>query len=303
MQHIFKPGKVMTMPESLSVEPAAMCNLSCPECTLGRGLLKRQGEMLRMETFNKVLHELSPWLINCQFYLQGEPTLNRQLCQMIAEAHKNKIFTNTSTNGQLLTPLLCKELVSSGLDQIIVSVDGTTQDVYEKYRIGGSLQKAADGIKALSAARRELRKSNPAIILQFIVFRHNEHQISEIKQFARKHGADKVTLKSAQIENPDTAEQMLPTNKKFSRYRKSSNGKYYIVKKLPINCFRLRQTFVMAANGDVLACCYDKNGMFTMGNVTKEPSSEIWKCEKFNDFRLNIWRTKTPPGICENCIG
>ena len=161
--------RVRTMPESLSVEPASVCNLRCPECTVGGGRLQRSGQLMDMETFGNALNPLSPWLVSCQFFLQGEPTLNPELCQMISEAHRRRIFTTVSTNGQTLTPELCKKLVGSGLDRLIVSVDGTTQEVYEKYRVGGSLQTAIDGIANMVAARKALGCHNPLIEVQFIV--------------------------------------------------------------------------------------------------------------------------------------
>ena len=294
---------VRTMPESLSVEPASICNLRCPECKLGNGSLTRPASQMSGGTFANALEPLSRWLVCCQFYLQGEPTINTHLSEMISKTHKNGIFTTMSTNGQLLTPELCRSLVAGGLDQIIVSVDGTTQDVYEKYRVGGSLQKAIDGIKNLCAARNELGRRNPAIVVQFIVFRHNEHQVTDIKRAAKQWGADKIVLKSAQIENLDNASQMLPSNSKFSRYKKGRDGKYHIGKKLPVNCFRLRQTIVVSSEGDVYPCCYDKNGQFVMGNVNEQSATTIWKNQKFNMFRQRVWRTKTPPDICLNCIG
>lgn len=291
------------MPESLSVEPASVCNLRCPECTLGKGGLTRPASLMSASTFTNALEPLSHWLVCCQFYLQGEPTMNQHLSQMIERAHRERIFTMTSTNGQTLTPELCRSLVLAGLDQIIVSVDGTTQEVYEKYRVGGSLQKVIDGIRNLASVRNELQRLSPAIVVQFIVFHHNEHQIADIKQLAKEWGADKVVLKSAQIENLDNAAQMLPQNKKYSRYRCDNNGNYFIDKRFPVNCSRLRQTMVVSSNGDVLPCCYDKNGQFAMGNVNEQSAADIWKNQKINTFRQTIWRSKTPPDICRNCIG
>lgn len=298
-----KTGEVRTMPESLSVEPASVCNLRCPECTLGKGGLTRPASLMSTSTFANALEPLSHWLVCCQFYLQGEPTMSPHLSHMIERAHRERIFTMTSTNGQTLTPELCRSLVLAGLDQIIVSVDGTTQEVYEQYRVGGSLQKAIDGIRNLTAARNELCKRNPAIVAQFIVFRHNEHQIADIKRVAREWGADKVVLKTAQIENLDNAAQLLPQNQRYSRYTKDSNGNYFMPKRFPINCKRLRQTMVVDSSGNVLPCCYDKNGQFVMGNVNEQSATTIWKNQKFNMFRQWVWHTETPPDICLNCNG
>ena len=294
---------VRNMPESLSVEPASVCILHCPECTLGGGRLQRSGQLMDMKTFENALVPLSPWLVSCQFFLQGEPTLNPNLCQMIASAHRRRIFTTISTNGQTLTPELCSNLVSSGLDRLIVSVDGTTQEVYEKYRMGGSLQAAIDGIDNMVAARKALNRHNPLIEVQFIVFRHNEHQISQIKQLAHQWGADRVVLKTAQIENPTHAAELLPQNPKYSRYRIDTNGKASIKRHYNSNCFRLRSTMVVTSNGDVAACCYDKNCQHPLGNINQANAIAIWLSPEANHQRQQVWCTPKGLNICQNCGG
>ena len=293
--------RVTSRPESLSVEPASVCNLRCPECTLGGGRLQRQGQLMDATTFENALQPLAPWLVSCQFFLQGEPTLNPNLCQMIAKAHQHRIFTTISTNGQILTPDLCHELVGSGLDQIIVSIDGTTQAVYEQYRVGGSLQKAIDGIGNIVRARRELGRGNPAVTAQFIVFRHNEHQIADFKRLARQWGADRAVLKTAQIETSANAAEMLPQNSKYSRYRLASDGTIAPKRQFNANCFRLRGTMVVAANGDVALCCYDKNCRHRLGNVNQTNALSIWNSAEADNLRRQVWEKGLE--ICRNCGG
>lgn len=295
--------QVCTMPESLSVEPASVCNLHCPECTLGGGRLQRPGQIMSMENFANALQPLAPWLVSCQFFLQGEPTLNPNLCQMIAAAHRRRIFTTVSTNGQTLTPELCNNLVASGLDRLIISIDGTTQEVYERYRVGGSLQAAVSGIANLVEARKAQNRHNPLIEVQFIVFRHNEHQISQIKRLTRQWGADHVVLKTAQIENQIHAVEMLPQNPKYSRYRMNADGTISTKRQFSTNCFRLRSTMVVTANGDVAACCYDKNCHHCIGNVNKTDIRTIWISSQTEQLRQQVWLTKKGLDICHNCFG
>lgn len=295
--------RVRTWPESLSVEPASVCNLQCPECTLGGGRLQRRGQLMDMETFENALQPLAPWLVSCQFFFQGEPTLNPNLCAMIAKAHGSRIFTTMSTNGQTLSPELCRNLVGSGLDRLIVSADGTTQDVYSRYRVGGSLQAVIEGIGNMAEARCQLGRHNPEITVQFIVFRHNEHQIAEIRRLARQWGADSVVLKTAQIETFDTADEMLPENSKYNRYRQNADGTFAPRRKYNSGCFRLRSTMVVATSGDVAACCYDKNCRHHLGNVNQTDALAIWRSPKTDQLRRQVWCTKSGIDICKNCGG
>ena len=222
---------------------------------------------------------------------------------MIAKAHNKRIFTTMSTNGQTLSPELCHNLVGSGLDQLIVSVDGTTQDVYSRYRVGGSLQAVIEGIGNMAEARHQLGRHNPELTVQFIVFRHNEHQIAEIRRLARQWGADSVVLKTAQIENCENIAETLPKNPRFRRYRQNPDGSFSTLRNFSKNCFRLRSTMVVTASGDVAACCYDKNCRHSLGNVNTANVLNIWQHPQTNLLRQQVWLTKNGLDICQNCIG
>ena len=71
------------------------------------------------------------------FYFQGEPYINPKFLEMVSYASKKKIFTSTSTNAHYLDSETARKTVESGLDKLIISIDGTSQDTYEAYRIGG----------------------------------------------------------------------------------------------------------------------------------------------------------------------
>lgn len=292
---------VTTMPESLTVEPIAACNLKCPQCTIGSGNLQRKRKQLLVSSFANILAQTKRHLVYCQFFLQGEPTLCPELCQMIELANKNGIITGTSTNGHFLTPQLCHNLIVAGLDRIIISVDGTDQTTYEKYRVGGKLQTVIEGIGNLASARRSLKKHNPEIIVQFIVFKHNEHQISEIKHLAKKWGADKVEIKSAQIEQLDQADNWLPQHSHINRYKKAPDGSFYINKKYPLKCLRLRSVLVVNSDGLVMPCCFDKNGQHYVGNTNKQAVKQIWQGAAFNSLRNRVWKNADALPMCKNC--
>ena len=71
---------------------------------------------------------------------------------MVQKAKKRKIYTVTSTNAHFLTERKARETVESGLDRILVSVDGTTQEVYEQYRKNGKLEKVKIAIEDMDSA-------------------------------------------------------------------------------------------------------------------------------------------------------
>ena len=155
----FKSAKPWGMPISLSIEPTTACNLGCPECPSGLKQFSRDTGNLKSENFNRWLDQLSPTLSYLNFYFQGEPFIHNDILQFISKASQAGIYTSTSTNAHFITEKKATEIVQSGLDRILISIDGTTQDVYEQYRVHGSLQKVLDGTKHLVEARKNLNSN------------------------------------------------------------------------------------------------------------------------------------------------
>ena len=155
------------------------------------------------------------------FRSQGEPYLNPAFLDMVKYASSKKIYTATSTNAHYLNDENAKKTVESGLDRLIISIDGTTQDVYKQYRVGGNLEKVIEGAKNIVKWKKELNSKTPFVFFQFLVVKPNEHQIEEIKKLAKEIGVDDVRFKTAQVyDYENDPNQLIPTIDKFSRYRK-----------------------------------------------------------------------------------
>src|SRR5258706_3499541 len=132
-------------PISSAFEPTTSCNLRCPECPSGLRAFTRPTGMLQSDFFSETIDQLSKELLYLVFYFQGEPYLNPDFLDMVHYASTKKIYTATSTNAHYLNDDNAKRTIESGLDRLIISIDGTTQDVYSQYRVGGQLDKVLDG--------------------------------------------------------------------------------------------------------------------------------------------------------------
>ena len=212
------------LPLSVSIEPTTSCNLRCPECPSGLRSFTRPTGMLQERVFSKVIDELAPVLTNLTFYFQGEPYLNPKFLEMVRYASKKNIFTSTSTNAHYLNDEQARQTVESGLDRLIVSIDGVSQNTYEQYRIGGQLSKVVEGTKNVIAWKRKLKSRTPHVVFQFLVVRANEHDIPRLHQLAKEMGVDEVKLKTAQIYDYENGSPLIPENPKYSRYEKTENG-------------------------------------------------------------------------------
>src|ERR1700704_2039364 len=181
--------------------------------------------MFRKNFFTETIHQLSRDLMYLVFYFQGEPFLNPDFLSMVKYAAGKKIYTATSTNAHYLNDTNARKTVESGLDRLIISIDGTTQEVYEQYRIGGSISKVIEGAKNIVKWKKELNSKTPFVFFQFLVVKPNEHQIEDIKKLAKEIGVDEVRFKTAQVYDYETdPNNLIPETDKFSRYKKDANG-------------------------------------------------------------------------------
>jgi radical SAM protein with 4Fe4S-binding SPASM domain len=288
-------------PWFISIEPASVCTLSCPQCPTGQGEISRKKKFMDPEEYNKLLWELSTTTLILSLYFQGEPLMHREFERFVQQANGKHVYTQTSTNGQLLGEGVCRGLVSGGLDRIIISLDGTDPASYRAYRRGGDFRKVEDGIRTLARVRREAGSRKPFIIVQFLVFRHNRDEIREMKALAQELGADRVRIKSAQVEYPSSAAQWIPDDTRYSRYEKNASGEWIRKGKIRNRCRRLWQTMVITSDGLVVPCCFDKRATYPMGDTGEEGIARIWKNKSYQDFRKQVLASREEIAICTNC--
>jgi len=298
---VFRKPLLAGNPWAASIEPTTSCNLRCPECPTGMLALSRSKGNMTLDVFGKILDKLSPDLIYLTLYFQGEPLLNPHFSQMVQMARKQHIFVATSTNGHFLNDSNVNDIIKSGLNHLIISMDGLDQQTYEKYRVKGDLHTVTEGIKRLVAAKKALNSNSPFIELQFIVMRHNEPQIPEMREFAKQSGVDKIAFKTAQVYNFNPESTIIPTLKSKSRYRQTSDGKWVMAKQIRNRCHRIWSSLVVTWDGKVVPCCYDKNADHQTGNLLDEPLSEIWKNQKYTAFRRKVLKNRSENEICRNC--
>jgi radical SAM protein with 4Fe4S-binding SPASM domain len=293
---------VWGLPPVFMIEPTNVCNLKCPLCPTGAGTLKRPNRFLDWETYERVIRQLAPDAFMLLLWNQGESFLHPRFFEMVRHAADAGLWVYASTNGHYLDEP--ERVVESGLGTLLVSVDGASPETYEAYRRSGNFEQVIEGLKALTAAKKRLGRATPVIHLQFIVMKHNEHEIEEIDRLARDCGVDRLTLKTVQIYDEADIDVWLPGDLAQSRYAvvEDGTGRHFAMKHgVPNRCSRLWNQPVVNAGGEVAVCCFDKDSDFAMGDGRSQDFAGIWRSRKYQAFRQAVLQDRGRFEMCRNC--
>lgn len=295
-------------PFMMMVEPTNLCNLKCPLCPSGNGDMQRDRGIMALQEFKKLIDDAGDYLVLLMLWNQGEPFINKELLEMVRYARSRNIPTMTSTNGHYVrTAEQAREVVRSGLSEMIVSLDGVDQETYETYRVGGKLERVLESTRLVAAAKRELNSSTPLINMQFIVFKHNEEDIAEAERLAAELEADQFLIKTAQVYSDDEAATFLPDDDLFRRYEEDDEKQLRVKGQPAKGCKVLWYSSMVNWNGDVAPCCFDKDVDFGMGDAFNGHDSrrstfdQIWKGQPYMDFRRRLMDDRLGVDMCRNC--
>ncbi|MEL7222003.1 MAG: radical SAM/SPASM domain-containing protein [Bacteroidota bacterium] len=289
------------MPFTVNFEPTTACNLRCPECPSGLRQFSRPTGNLKADFFRASIDEMAQHLLYLIFYFQGEPYINPDFLDMVAHARDKGIYTITSTNGHFLNDANSRRTIESGLDRLIISIDGTTQEVYEQYRKAGKLEVVLQGVRNIVKWKKQLRSATPHIVIQFLVVKPNEHQISGIRKLADELGVDALSFKTAQVYDYEFGNPLIPTAEGLSRYRQLPDGRYAPKAKIDSHCWKLWHGTVVTWDGRVVPCCFDKDAQHQLGDLKEKSLRDIWYGKRYQAFRKTLFKGRDQIDICTNC--
>lgn len=299
--YLLKKPLILAYPSSFSLEPTNHCNLNCPECPAGAQTMKRAKGFIAPEVYKPAIDQLAEHAMYLILYFQGEPFLHPQIFDIIQYARSKNLFVVISTNAHHLDQEKSQKLVNSGLNKMIVSLDGADQETYEAYRQGGDISRVMQGIQNVIEAKKNLNSREPLVEIQFLVLGTNEHQITDIQKLSKKLKVDQLSLKTAQIYEYQDGNKFIPRNDKYSRYRRLESGKYEIKMRIKNRCYRMWTSCVITFDGQVVPCCFDKDASFSMGNIKEFPFKNIWNSKKYQNFRKRILTDRKGIEMCRNC--
>lgn len=303
--------EVRSHPYLLIIDPCNYCNLRCPLCPTGVNELGRPQTMLSLEHFKHYFDPLAPYIFEAYMHNWGESLLNKQVYPMIEYAQQHNVGTNLSSNFVKVTSDDIDHLLESNLEYLVISLDGTSQETYSQYRIGGDYERVITNLSELIRRRHRRRQKTPVIEWQFIVMRQNEHQIPEAEALAKKLGVD--LLRFIPVGMPyewharrkETADSWYPVTVQ-GRVASDGHEQQFGQARKPSPCFYLYRSMVVNADGGISPCCvvYQKNRDFADLNEGAGDPTKIWNNEKYLAARSLYTKrqiTNRSPTVCDEC--
>jgi len=292
---------VRSLPFFAGMDSCNFCNLRCWFCHANNGeysisnpkvpkVHNRERCCLDLEKYALVLEAFGETLFSINLTSWAEPFLNRNIFTMVSMAKKRNIEVRFSTNPNIKDPGLAQKICECELDALGVSIDGLRQETYEKYRRGGNFEVLIQNLRKIAAYKKKYRPKKPELIWKFLVFRHNEHEIPFVEEFAHSHGADSVRISGADIYH----EGWIPGSKEYPP----------LGPRFENICNYLWTTATIEATGSLSPCCTNRDYRYDLGEfTTAQKLRELWNGDRIRALRNYCYDRKPNSKIvCDMCL-
>jgi radical SAM protein with 4Fe4S-binding SPASM domain len=282
-----KKTKLESRPYRIVIDPVNACNLGCPLCPTGLKKSERKKSIMDFNFFKKIIDEVQEYCIEAHLYNWGEPTLYKQLINMIKYCSDKNIWTRISTNFSLkYKEGYIKNLIHSGLSLLHIDIDGIGQEVYSKYRIRGDYDLVIKNLKETVKIKKESKLKYPLIEIAMLAMRQNEHQHKEFLNFREEFGVDIVKIDKIQ-HNPNMDEGWLPKNKKliYKSYEGGEASSNSSSDTKIVQCHWPWSGIVVNPDGGINPCCIIDDPKSDFHNLNGKKISEIWNSKEYISSR------------------
>lgn len=283
-----KIRRPFSYPLAMQLEPTIHCQLDCPYCPRIKATKGMKQGHMKWSNYTRLMGEIGPYIAAIAFWQWGEPLLHPQIVDMIKVAHSYGIISIMSTNAQVNPEDIdLAGLTNSGLDMLIISMDGTTQNTYQDFRAGGQLDRLKNFTSAIIEEKRKSKRDDLIINIRTVATRENEGEIEAVRNFAMEAGADIYSVKSVSLyyeDNPD--DPHLPLNKDLRsyQYRGQEEAKKYNL--LANRCRKPWTWPTLRYDGTLLFCECDHQMQAKLGNVFSAGSfREVWRGKTAQNLR------------------
>lgn len=302
---------VLKTPRVAIIETGIFCNLRCATCPTPHHKITREKRNMTFDEFKEIIEKISPYCHVVLLYNSNEPLLHPDLDKMIAYADKKNLYTMISTNATLLNQEMTDKILKSGLDEILVCLDGMSAGTYEPFRCGADFETVKKNIENFCKEKKKRKQARPFVELQYILTKLNQHEVPLIEKFVKDNGINRLHIKSLCISGVAySREEMKELSAKFLpekegsreskiRYEKELDGSISIIRPANWICPLIGSQLMILADGSISMCCHDIQGQYLYGNLLHDNFLTVWNSEKEKSLRIKALKGELP--LCKIC--
>ena len=289
----------LATPFIVFVDPASACNFRCSFCPTGHHAIpeiaNRYNGLMKFDVFTKIVDDLADFdkpIKVLRLYKDGEPFLNKRLADMVryAKASGRVEYVDTTTNGSLITPGRLGPVLEAGLDKINVSVDGMTEEIYQRVTgVRFDFPRFVENVKWLFA-----NKGSCEVVVKTIGDILTPAQREEFFDVFGDY-ADRIF-----VENLAPCWPEFDTEKHMGV--KITQGIYQQAIGETEVCPYIFYGCSVNADGQVSSCFLDWGRKLIIGDVRQDTMFEIWNSDKMNALRmLHLEGKRRSHPVCGSC--
>ncbi|MBN1263812.1 MAG: SPASM domain-containing protein [Candidatus Pacebacteria bacterium] len=302
-EYLFRKARLRSLPRSLSLELTNICNLRCPSCPTHTQSSSRKRKIVTYRQFAYLVRKFKGFMYNFAIGANGEITIIPGIEKYVSLGRKNNLFITADTNLNCSRETI-KKLFLAGINMVNISLDGTSQRSYGRYRIGGNFKRVFENMAYLVKLKRKNKSFFPIVQWQLIVNKFNESEVEKARKMAIQVGIDQFRTGLPFIpggddyffgDNPKIVEQ-------FSRRFLPTGSQYQIKDRVALlACYQPFSELQILNNGDVIPCCRLREKGVVLGNIFKKPLIRIWNNAGFIYFRRQLKKQGRRPH-CAVCL-
>ena len=290
------------LPRTVAIDVVSVCNLRCPLCSVPPFLTRSGDAFMPFEKFKTIVDRIDVAMDLCLVYA-GEPFLHPKFLEMIHYV-RDQFYSESITNGTLLSEKNVHRIIDSGLDALQISFDGFSKESFERYRIGADFDSVKENILRLIQGKKEKKSRLPHITITFLINAYNEEEVEECKRFFLAKGADRFFAKAINLnvhrrldgKTERDLDHWLPKKANISLYE---NHDGEVTFKDRAGSCTICLSPMIRCDGEVLLCCHDIFNTAKIGNIFDHGLKELWNTEHYKKMRLLAKQRKLP--VCQKC--
>lgn len=329
-KEFYTSGKI-AFPSSAIIETTTRCNLRCVMCA--RMGDTHSGQNMPYEVFERCMESLIPHLSRVDLNGHGETFLNKDFMRIFEQAKRNGAYVAITTNGTLIDESMADSLVRVGMDEMVISLDAASPELFEKIRQGARFDKILENIDNINRFKKKYGRDTPRLDIQMVAMKMNIHELPALVRLAgsriRARSVSVIPLKEYPAVDgesitrfPELAREIIPEARRLAKEAGIELSISPVLEPLlagedvaadseepaPSPAPSDRETYMncddpwkfafVSCAGRIQPCCGTDR---VMGDLTEVSFPQIWHGEEYVKFRTELLSGHPPPE-CRKCI-